>query len=287
MNRKKPKKSKKRPPQELALEGCGLCGPMTEARIGALDAVFHLRLIQGGGHIVELYKQYFPTEYRERGIDYTSARSLLASYDSFTQLVDKYLFPVWDFSDLGALYEDPGYCLETMALCVYNNYHWWDRMQNLEELPLFEKLIVNAHGESAPFDDIDFVLPRQGFVFDWGLLGEACAREKGALALLPRAAEAVLGQTGNFWFDMTEEEYYQGEAPPWDETNMHYFTAEWIQAKEMRKDVERFYSWVGCNYTRIEKVKRLLRKAWRPMEQKARVRTHSGRPLIDTLGGVF
>ena len=281
--RKKAKKSKKQPPQE----GCGLCGRPTEARVGALDAIFHLRLIQGGGHIVELYKQCFPMEYRQHGIDYTSAPGLLASYDRFTQLVDEHLFPVWSFSDLGALYEDPGYCLETMAICVQYNYHYWDRMQNLEEMPLVEKLIVNAHGESAPFDDVDFVLPRKGFIFDWQLLGDACAREKGALALLPRAAEAVLGQTGNFWLDMTEEEFYQVEAPDWNETNIHFFNAEWIQAKEIKKDIDRFFSWVGCNYTRVEKVKRLLRKAWRPIEQRPRVRTHSGKPLVDVLGGVF
>src|SRR5262245_31226210 len=282
MNRKKYKKTKK-PPKE----GC-VTPEISPARRGAEEAIFHLRMIQHGAHIVELYRSCFPSEFREHGIDYTSGKSVLDSYDRFTHLVDKYLFPVWPFSALGGIFDEPAYCLETMSICLYGgNYFFWERMQDLPDLPIVEKLIVNAYGEGARFDEVDFAPPGDEIIFDWNLLRQACEREKGQLALLPLAAEAVLGQTGNFWLDMTEEMYYQAEEPEWNETNIDYFASEWIEAKDMKKDVERFFEWVGCNYTRVEKVKRLLRKAWRPMKQTARVRTHSGKPLVETLGGVF
>ena len=279
-------KKKKRPAQEPPTERCASCGGYY-CPSGARNAVFHLRLIQGGGHIVDLYRKFFPKEFARDGIDYTSAHSLLASYDSFSSLVEKNLFPVWDFGAHAGLYDDPVYCLETMALCLYGNYHWFDRMQDLPDLPLVEKLIVNAWGEADPFkDEVGFFLPSDHW-FDWERLAEVCDKERGPIKLLNVAAQLVTGQTGNFWLDICEEEYWQCEAPDWNETNIRYLASEYAEAKAMKADAERFFSWVGHSYQRIERVKALLRKGWRKKHERIRVKTHSGKPLVETLGGIL
>ena len=54
------------------------------------------------------------------------------------------------------------------------------------------------------------------------------------------AAEAVLGQTGNFWMDASEEAYYQGEEPEWKLENMNFFASEWIEAKATARGLEKF-----------------------------------------------
>ncbi|HKQ74612.1 MAG TPA: hypothetical protein VJ810_13050 [Blastocatellia bacterium] len=270
MRKRKSKKSKSRPPE----------------RPGADEAVFHLRLIQHGTHIVELYEKFFPAEFKRDGIDYSSFRSLLASYDSFADLVNSKLFPVHNFSSNDMLYEEPEPALDTMSLCLHSfeTYLWLDRSFDGAEVSLVERMIVSAAGHRI-FPDIDLKLPK-----DWRFspekLQEACWKEKGMLSRLWLAAMAVLGGTGVCWLDYTLDDYYAAEPPEWSEAEIRFLAGEFKEARRINKSVEEFFAWADSP-AKVEKIKRLLRQAQYVDRPRVLVQTHSGKPLIETLGGVL
>jgi hypothetical protein len=263
------------------------------ARVGAGDAVRHLRLIQHGTHIVEMFRKYFPAEFKAEGVDYGSYWGLLGSYDRFTELVSEKLFPVHNFSDSDQTYDEPEWALSTMGICIhaFEKPLWYERYGNGDEISLVERMIVSASG-NQDFPDVGIALPKdwvgialpKDWVFDLETLRELSWKEKGKLSGLDTAARALLGVTGNAWMDLDEEEYYQCEMPDWSEEQVEFLASEFDEAKAIKRDAEAFFAW--CDRpARVNKVKAMLYRAQRPKEQKrVRVKTHSGKPLVETLG---
>src|SRR5262245_37372933 len=166
MRTQKPKKSKSRLPE----------------RPGADEAVLHLRLIQHGRRLVDLYKKFFPDDYKLNGIDYGSYRRLLDCYDRFADLVDTFLFPVHNFSSNDFIYEEPESALDTMYLCLHSfeTYLWYDRTISNEEPSLVERMIVSAAGEQT-FPDVDLRLPKD-WRFSTQKLQQVSWKEKGMIS---------------------------------------------------------------------------------------------------------
>src|SRR5262249_29167000 len=170
-------------------------------------AVFHLRLIHQGTHLVDLYQKFFPKQFRKDRIDYGTAESVLAGYSRFTELVDRHLFPVWELEWTDLMWEDPGYGLSMIPLyCVSNT--WFDRME--EGLSILEKTIVSGAG-LAEFRDIEFRMPKTHKLDHFGVLPALCKRLKGPMRRLPEMVDIVLCGTMNPFIDCSQEEFYQGE----------------------------------------------------------------------------
>ena len=254
MRTQKSKKSKRRPPE----------------RPPADEALLHLRLIQHGTHIVEMFKKFFPAEFKAEGVDYSSCHTLLASYDCFADLVDAKLFPVHNFSSNDLIYEEPEGCLDTMHICLHSfpNMLWYENFGNFRSFGLVERMIVSAAGYET-FPDVDLRLPKD-WRFSTEKLQEACWKEQGMVSRLWLAAVAVLGGTGNCWLDCTEDEYYQAEPPDWGETQIEWLAAEYEEAQRIKKDVEQFFAWVD-RPSRVATIRGLLQRAQYVDKPRARV----------------
>lgn len=278
MRTQKSKKRKSPPPQEA-----GRRNNWEKARINAREAALHLRLIQHGTHIVEMYRKFFPEEFTRDGVDYVSAGRLLASYDRFAELVDERLFPVHSFGSNDLLYEEPEGALFTMCLCYHSfaPFLWYNRGERGDQMFPVERLIVSAAG----YGDTE-LRPPGGCRFSSEKLQEVCWKQKGIVSRLWLAAMALLGGTGNVWLDVTEEEYWQAEPPEWSEGQVEWLAGEFEEAKRMSDDVNGFFAWVGNDPERIEQVKRLLRRAQVPdTPVRARVRAAGDpTPLAEALG---
>jgi hypothetical protein len=283
--RKKIKKSK----EPLPLEGCavpaltdlimgsrGVPRKKTNAKIDAREAALHLRLIQHGHHIVEMYRKLFPEEVASKGIDYRSVERLLSSYDDFAWLVDARLFPVHDFSGNDLMWEEPESALYTMHLC----YHSFERFLFFErdgDLSRVERLIVSAAGHGGPE-----LRPPEGYRFSSEKLQELSWKRKGIISRLWLAAMALLGGTGNDWLDCDEESFYQSEPLEWTEGQVEWLAKEFKEAQRISKEVNEFLAWVGNDQERLLQVTEILRKAQIP-DKPIKVKTQRGKPLAETL----
>ena len=279
MRNRKSKKAKKR----LPTEGCGPEAGRRDKKAAARDAALHLRLIQHGTHIVELYKKFFPEEFARDGVDYGSFEGVLGSYDRFTELVDNRLFPVHCFSAYDMVWEDTEGALLTMCLCYHSfaPFLWYNRGQRDDPTFPVERLIVSAAG----YGDAE-LRPPTGCRFSSEKLQEVCWKQKGVVSRLWLAAMALLGGTGNVWLDVTEEEYWQAEPPEWSEGAIEFLAKEFKEANRVGDQVNEFFAWVGHDPERLEQVKRLLRRAQLPEKQRARV-AGDPRPFAEALGALL
>jgi hypothetical protein len=252
---------------------------------GADGAIYHLRLITSGTQIVDLYKKFFPKEFARERVDYSSPERLIEFYDRFVNLVGERLFPVFDYSSSFSIYEDPTYVLQQIPICALGAYVWVNQMDGLSDLRLAQKLVVNAT-ESYYFEEIEFRIPQE-HEFRWDRLAAACEKERGLFASCGEIAmRALLGESGNVWIDVSEKEIHAGgEDPYWSEEEVKWLADEFTEARSIKRRAEKFFVWVGNDPKRIERLKRVLRQAWKPKQERLRVRTHSGRPLVAT-GGV-
>ena len=279
MSRKKAKKSKKPPRKPRVI------GAPSRARASAQDAVLHLRLIQHGAHIVELYEKFFPKEFD--GIDYSSFEALLASYDRFALLVDNNLFPVHAFSSNDLMYAEPDHNLHTMEICFhsFSSFVWFDRMNHGEEVSVVERMIVSAAG----YHDFPRVKlgPPKDHRFSSEKLQEVSWKQKGTISRLWLAAMAVLGGTGNVWLDLSEEQYYASEPPEWHEAQITWLASEFKEAQRVSDQVNEFLVWADSK-EKLDRIERLLRRAQVPDKPiRVKVRALPEVPLVEALGGVL
>jgi hypothetical protein len=276
MRTRKSKKAKKR----LPAEGCGPEARRGDKKATAREAALHLRLIQHGTHIVELYKKFFPEEFARDGVDYGSFEGVLGSYDRFTELVDNRLFPVHSFSAYDLMWEEPEAALCAMSLCYHSfaPFLWYNRAERDDPTFPVERLIVSAAG----YGDTE-LRPPTGCRFSSEKLQEVCWKQKGIASRLWLAAMALLGGTGNAWLDMTEEEYWQSEPLEWSEGQIEWLAKEFKEANRVADQVNEYFAWVGHDQERLEQVKRLLRRAQLPEKQRAQA-PGDPRPLAEALG---
>jgi hypothetical protein len=290
MRTRKSKKAKKKPPHIRAAEEAQRRAQ--REREGMFNTLQHLRLIQNGAHITDLYRKFFPEEFAKDPPDYSDCWKLMGFYDRFARLVDARLFPVYEFSENDMAYEEPDYCLCHMQICMVNNYLWVNREEDyryagFEDLHIVEKLVVSAVDKDPVFSDVDFRLPA-GRKFRLPRLHRLCRSEKSMIGRLGLVADAVLGNTGNCWLDVSDEEYHASEMPRWTEEQIRYLAREFAEAKFLSKGIKEFFVW--CNSpNKVERVKRLLRGSWvrEQDDERIRVRVSAGRPLVETLGGVL
>jgi len=281
MRTQKSKKAKRKPPAERCV---ARAERVKEQALGALE---HLRLIQHGAHITELYRKFFPEEFARDLPNYGDARELLGHYDRFATLVHERLFPVYTFSDNELVYSEPESILHTMQVVSLNNWLWYDRGQYLgpEDLHVVEKLVASAADHEHLFPDVNFRLPA-GHRFSLPLLNDACLEEKGRVSSLGLVAEAVLGGTGNVWLDISEEEYWAAEQPEWTEEQIKFLAGEFAEAKRMMKEIRKFFDW--CDSPgKVERVKRLLRGCWVREGERVKVRATPAPTLVESLGGLL
>jgi hypothetical protein len=278
MRTQKSKKRKKRSPAHGFLPAPG----RNDKKAAAENAALHLRMIQHGAHIVELYKKFFPEEFARDGIDYGSFEGLLGSYDRFAELVDNRLFPVHCFSASDLIYEEP-ISLYQMSLCFHSFGHflWYDRAQRDDTTFPVERLIVSATG----YGDTELRAP-DGYRFSTEKLQEISWKQKGIASRLWLAAMALLGGTGNCWLDVTEEEYWQAEEPEWSEGQVAFLAKEFKEAQRIADQVNEYFAWVGHDLERLEHVRRLLRRAQVPEKQRVRY-AGDPRPLAEALGVIL
>jgi hypothetical protein len=278
MRTQKSKKRKKRRQAQGFLPEAG----RRDKKAVAEDAARHLRMIQHGTHIVELYKKFFPEEFARDGIDYTSFEGLLGSYDRFAELVDNRLFPVHAFSANDMIWEEP-IALYTMNICFHSfaPFLWYNRAGRDDPTFPVERLIVSAAGYGGTE-----LRPPDKHRFSSEKLQEISWKQKGIASRLWLAAMALLGGTGNCWLDFNEEEYWQAEEPEWSEGQVVFLAKEFEEAKRIADDVNGYFAWVGHDPERLEQVKRLLRRAQVPEKQPARY-AGDPRPFAEALLGVI
>jgi hypothetical protein len=298
MHIQKSKKAKRKPPTE----GCALGAAHREerARERAYEALQHLRVIVEGADLTPLYRKFFPEEFAREAPDYGSVNSLMLYYDRFSRLVGERLFPVAGFLEYDEAYDEPGYALSQMHVCMLRNWLFDNRVHfdGPESLHIVERLVILGAGVEKHFDsitqadpvfrDADFRKPA-GHKFDSDLLRLACKEEKGMLGRLGLVADAILGGTGNVWLDLSEEEYAMSELPTWTEAEIKFLTRQFAEYKRMSKEIREFFHWCD-SANKVERVKRLLRGCWvREDEERVRVRATPapGRPLVETLGGLI
>jgi hypothetical protein len=294
MRTRKSKKAK-RATRDLCppAEGCGPEAGRVKRQIDARDAVAHLRLIQHGGHIVELHREFFPEDFATEGIDYSSAERLLESYDRFAWLVDANLFPVHTFSDNPLFYEELDGVLITMNLCLhqFRPLVWHYRAMDLS--PVERSIVSAADGKGFDGFPMADMRPPEGHYFSHDTLHKVSCKQKGIVSRLWLASMALLGCTGNLWLDLGEEDYYEGEPPEWSEGAIRFYASEWKEANRVSEQVNEFFYWANgtgedsrVKAKRLERIKRLLRRAWVPNKSdimQTRILIPAGRPLIETL----
>src|SRR5262245_12906 len=246
------------------------------------EAALHLRMIQHGGHIVELYKKFFPEEFARDGIDYASFEGLLGSYDRFAELVDSRLFPVHAFSASDLIWDEP-IALYSMNICFHSfaPFLWYNRGQRDDPTFPVERLIVSASG----YGDTE-LRPPDGCRFSSEKLQEISWKQKGIASRLWLAAMALLGGTGNCWLDVTEDEYWQAEEPEWSDGQVEFLAKEFKEAERVAGQVNEYFAWVGHDPERLEQVRRLLRRAQVPEKQRVRY-AGDPRPFAEALLGVI
>jgi hypothetical protein len=125
-----------------------------------------------------------------------------------------------------------------------------------------------------------------GSHFSLDRLRELCEVARGAqMQNLPVVVESITGNTGIPWVDMSGEDFAQAELPDWDLQAIKYLTEDFAEAKKIWAKVDKFEKWVNAKPCRMESVKRLLVDA--RIVEKQRVRVGAGRPLVETLGGLY
>lgn len=229
------------------------------------EAILHLRLIQQGQHLVDLYQKFFPKEFKKDRIDYSTDNSVLAAYCRFTALVHARLFPVCSYDEMDMLWEDPGSLLESIPLWCTSNT-WLDRDE--DQLSLLEKTIVSAAGFSE-FQGVALRCPKT-HCLDLDELVMRCV--KGPMKRLPFAVEVVLCGTRNPFIDIDEELWCQAEMPDWHEENMRGLAKDWAEAKRIKRDYAKFEAWALARPERMQRIEWLLKASWVPKE-RPRVRT--------------
>jgi hypothetical protein len=93
------------------------------------NALQHLRLIQNGAHITDLYWKFFPEEFAKDPPDYSDGWKLMGFYDRFARLVDARLFPVYEFSDSDLAYEEPN-----LSKGIEEFFKWCDSSNKVERV---------------------------------------------------------------------------------------------------------------------------------------------------------
>jgi hypothetical protein len=245
-------------------------------------------VISEGADLTDLYRKFFPEEFALEAPDYGSVNALMLYYDRFARLVGDRLFPVAGFLEFDSAYDEPEYALSHMHVCTIHNWLFTNRAQfcDLEGLHIVEKLVVSATDTDQVFRDVDFRRP-VGHEFRLSLLGDACREEKGRISSLGLVADAILGNTGNVWLDLSEEEYAMSELPTWTEDQVKFLAEEYAEAKRMHKEIREFFHW--CDSPgKVERVKRLLRGCWVPENgERARVCATPASTLVQSLGGLL
>jgi hypothetical protein len=291
MRTRKSKKTRRKPAHIRAAEQAQQRAQ--KEREGAFNALQHLRMIQNGSHIAELYQKFFPEEFAKDAPDYSDGWKLMAFYDRFARLVDAWLFPVYEFSESDYAYEELDYCLSQMQLVLIDNWLWANRGQycDPDDLHIVEKLVVSALEKDPVFPDVDFRLPA-GYKFRLPRLHRLCRDEKGMIARLGLVADAILGNTNNCWLDVSEEEYAMSEMPEWGEEQIRYLARQYAEAKFLHKGIKEFFIWCD-SANKVERVKRLLRGSWIREGDEERIRVRAllrekpPQALVEVLGGVL
>jgi hypothetical protein len=287
MRTRKSKNGRKKPQREGCAIGEAYRNARERAREHAWTAVQHLRLIQHGAHIPKLYQKFFPEEFARDVPNYGDGRELMKYYDRFARLVDAQLFPVWEFTENDLAYDEPEYILHRMQVGLVDNWLWINReeLRNTEDLHIVEKLVVSAFNKEKVFSDVDFRLPA-GHVFRTELLDLACEEEKGMISRLGLMTAAIVGDTGNCWLDVSDEEYHMAESPEWTEEQVQYLADKFAESKRMKKEIQEFLRWADSP-GKIERVKRLLRGCWVREDEPVRVKEKPAPTLVESLGGLL
>jgi hypothetical protein len=249
------------------------------------DAIFHLRLIQHGCHLVDLYAQLFPRDFAKNGIDYCSAVSVLAAYDRFCLLVNKHMFPCYTFTDWEmdpeSLYGSVEYVLETIPM-AFHGRAWYDRFD--EDLTPVEKLILAMTGAR---DDLRRQLrPAGDGKFNLPALEEICAGLRSPLRRLPEIVRALTGASYNVYVDISDDELGAMEMPGWGLDQVRWQAKEFKEAIKIWRMVDKFNTWVAARPERLGQVENLLRRSRRKAKKERVKVSNSGRPLVETLGGI-
>lgn len=294
MRTRNSKKAKGKPPAEPpALDHIDR---QKQARERAFNALEHLRLIQAGATITDLYAKFFPQEFADDPPDYSAGWGLMAHYDRFSELVDERLFPIYSFSDQD--YDDPVYLLHRIAIDMPNNWLWYNQEEDYrytgvdDHLHIVQKLVVSATDKEPVFPEIVFRCPVD-CKFSLDRLRRLCKKQEGLIARVGVVADAILGNTGNIWLDTSYEEYHMSEMPTWGESQVRFLAKEYAEAKRLNREIIEFFKW--CDSPgKVERVNRLLAGAWVPEkkeQERIRVRALRGmsavapQPLVVTLGG--
>ena len=178
-------------------------------------------------NLLQLYRRFFPEEWeRSRASVAVPMEAGEAGYSEremeFVRLVDERLFPLSELCfDSGRLPripiesqgiewdDDPGgFCLTiraVMALCMDVDFEW-------------------AHWLPADLP----IVPGER---DWNRFTELCRHGQGAVRHFPLLMQLVAHDTGNLWFDSSND--YEYELFEWDAAVMRHLAREWQQAREL------------------------------------------------------
>lgn len=250
------------------------------------EAIFHLRLIQHGRRLIDSYAELFPRDFAKNGVDYGSARSILAVYDRFCLLIDKHLFPCCTFTDWEMdpeqLRDSVEYALETIPMAI-QSMTWYDRF--VEDLTPVEKLILSVTDTRA---DLGLNIKLTGGrKFDMSELEEICATLRTPLRRLPQVVCALSASSCNVYVDIGDDEIGAMEMPGWSLEQIRWQAKEFKEAKRIWTMVDKFNKWVAARPERLKQIENLLRRSILP-EKRTRVRVSGpGRPLVETLGGML
>lgn len=241
-------------------------------------AVAYLETIEHRATMLQLYKHYYPEEYRESKASTKSTNFEFSEKETeFINLVDENFFPVsYLMCDSERIQEIPVEPLGT----------WWyfDEFNGLE---VTEKFLMSLiHSIENDFDkdiwiDIGDELDRDLQVptdrINYSKLVEETEKIEGMLSQFPIAIDMLTQSTGNVWLDITNETDVMD--CEWKVETIEVLKESYKEAKEIIEKYKKFVDWLDQDAENCVKVLRL----WNSCKEVVAETEEESKYLIDVL----
>lgn len=136
----------------------------------------------------------------------------------------------------------------------------------------FRVLLAATKNESRDFAMRSIVGTPIGQYLETDRVRAICASKRGPLRHLADAYAYVIGDTGTFFLDVSDEMYCQGEPAEFTQNSIDWLKDDWAQARQILGRCKRFSDWIEADLRRVKPVVAILREA--ASRQRIRVMTN-------------
>jgi len=237
-------------------------------------AIEYLEAIQQRATMLQLYRHYYPDEYRESK---NNTKFRVFEYSKkeieFINLVNENFFPVtYLMIDSERVRDIP---IEPLGT-------WWyyDEFDGLGVTEKFLMSLVNNYENDTWVDfevelEEDFPIPTDRI--DYSKLTEEAEKIEGMLSQFPVAVDVLTQSTGNIWLDITNEsEIYDCE---WKIEAIEILKESYKEAGKIMEQYAKFVEWLDQDAENCVKVVRL----WNSCKKVITKTKEEAKYLIDVL----